>query len=84
MAFAGLAIPPLPAARARALPLMLGQDVAIAELAAVVESDPALVAALLRAANSAPPPPAIGWTRRAGRWCGWAWSRRARSPWACC
>ncbi len=53
MVSARLAIPPLPAARARALPLMLGQDVALAELAALVESDPALVAALLRAANSA-------------------------------
>ena len=53
MTLAGFAIPPLPAARARALPLMLGQDVAIAELAVAVESDPALVTALLRAANSA-------------------------------
>jgi HD-like signal output (HDOD) protein len=53
MALAGFAIPPLPAARARALPLILSQDVAIAELAAAVESDPALVTALLRAANSA-------------------------------
>ena len=46
-------LPVLPAAHARALSLLRDPDVAIAAIAAVVESDPALTAALLRIANSA-------------------------------
>ena len=46
-------LPVLPAAHARALAALRDEDVAIAEVAAVVETDPALTAAVLRAANSA-------------------------------
>ena len=46
-------LPTLPAMRARGLSVLLQQDATLAALAAPVESDPALTAALLRAANSA-------------------------------
>ena len=46
-------LPTLPAMRARGLSILLQQDATLAELAAPVESAPALTAALLRAANSA-------------------------------
>lgn len=46
------AIPPLPAARAHTLALLLQPRVSLAEVAAVAEGDPALTATLLRAANS--------------------------------
>lgn len=47
------ALPVLPAAQARALTLASRHDVGIPELAGVVESDPALTIAVLRAANTA-------------------------------
>ena len=47
------AIPPLPAARAHTLSLLLQPHVSLAEVAAVAEADPALTVTLLRAANSA-------------------------------
>jgi len=47
------AIPPLPAARAQTLALLLQPQVSLAEVAAIAEADPALTATLLRAANSA-------------------------------
>lgn len=46
------AIPLLPAARAHTMALLLQPQVALAEVASVAESDPALTATLLRAANS--------------------------------
>ena len=46
-------IPPLPAAHAQALALLLQHDVGLAEVAAIIESDPGLTAATLRGANSA-------------------------------
>jgi putative nucleotidyltransferase with HDIG domain len=46
-------LPPLPAAYSRALALMAQHDATIPEVAAVVESDPALTVAVLRAANAA-------------------------------
>lgn len=46
-------LPVLPAAHARALVALRDEDVAIAEVAAIVETDPAMTAAVLRAANSA-------------------------------
>jgi HD-like signal output (HDOD) protein len=52
-AAAGFQIPVLPAAHARALAMLEDDDVRIGELARVIETDPALTAALLRAANSA-------------------------------
>ncbi len=52
------AIPPLPAARAHTLSLLLQPHVSLAEVAAVAEGDPALTATLLRAANSAASSPA--------------------------
>jgi len=52
------ALPVLPAAQARALALASRHDVGIHELAGVVESDPALMIAMLRAANSATQAPA--------------------------
>ena len=50
-----LRLPSLPATRARAIALLLKQDVVLADLAAVVESDPGLITAVIRAANSASP-----------------------------
>lgn len=46
-------LPPLSAPRARALDLLSAGDANVDELAMVVEADPALTAAVLRAANSA-------------------------------
>ena len=46
-------LPVLPAAHARALAALRDEDVANTEVAAIVETDPALTAAVLRAANSA-------------------------------
>ena len=46
-------LPTLPAAHARALGMLSQPDVDVSELASIVESDPGLTAALLRAANSA-------------------------------
>lgn len=46
-------IPTLPVAHARALALVSDSDVNVSELATVVEADPALTVAVLRAANSA-------------------------------
>lgn len=46
-------LPVLPAAHARALSTLRDEDVAIADVAAIVETDPAMTAAVLRAANSA-------------------------------
>ena len=46
-------LPTLPPMRARGLSILVQQDATLAELAAAVESDPALTAAILRAANSA-------------------------------
>ena len=46
-------IPTLPVARAHALALMFQPMVSLAELAAIVETDPAVAASILRAANSA-------------------------------
>jgi putative nucleotidyltransferase with HDIG domain len=60
---AALQIPPLPAAHARALALLMEQDVGLAEVAAIIESDPGLTAAVLRAANSAESAPADRITR---------------------
>ena len=51
-------IPALPIAHGRALALLAQRDVEIARLAEVIESDPALTAAVLRAANSAISSPA--------------------------
>ena len=47
-------LPVLPAAHARALAALRDEDVAITEVAAIVEIDPALTAAVLRAANPRP------------------------------
>ena len=49
----GTGDPPLPAAQANALGMLLHQDVGLSEVAAVIESDPVMTAAVLRAANSA-------------------------------
>ena len=46
-------IPTLPVARAHTLALLMQPSVSLGELATIAESDPALAAALLRAANSA-------------------------------
>lgn len=46
-------LPPLPAPRARAMLVLWNPDATVAELSAVVEGDPALTAAVLRAANAA-------------------------------
>ena len=43
----------MPAARMRAMALLLNQDVVLTDLAVVVESDPSLTTAVIRAANSA-------------------------------
>ena len=48
-----LQLPTLPVAHQRALAMLSNHDASISELAAVMESDPALTAAVLRAANSA-------------------------------
>lgn len=48
-----LELPPLPAAHARALNLLSDADVDASALAQVIETDPSLTAAILRAANSA-------------------------------
>ncbi|MEZ4501230.1 MAG: HDOD domain-containing protein [Dehalococcoidia bacterium] len=48
-----MTLPTLPAAHARALSMLAKPDVDISELASIVESDPGLTAAMLRAANSA-------------------------------
>lgn len=48
-----LELPPLPAAHARALNIMGDSSVEFGAVARVIESDPALTAAILRAANSA-------------------------------
>jgi len=48
-----LTIPTLSAAHAQALTMMLGYDATLAELAAVIESDPGITITLLGAANSA-------------------------------
>lgn len=58
-------IPPLPAARAHTLSLLLQSHVSLAEVAAVAEADPALTATLLRAANSAVSAP-VDQVRRTG------------------
>ena len=50
---AKLELPPLSVPRARAMELLAHPDVKVRELAQVVESDPALTASVLRAANSA-------------------------------
>src|SRR5436309_14516212 len=46
-------LPPLPGTQARALALVSRDDVGFRDIASVVEADPALTAAVLRAANSA-------------------------------
>lgn len=46
-------VPPLPGAHARALALLLDSDAGLSEVAAIIEADPGLTAAMLRAANSA-------------------------------
>lgn len=46
-------LPTLPGAQARALSLLASRDVDFAEVSHLVETDPALTAAMLRAANSA-------------------------------
>src|SRR5690349_20521932 len=46
-------LPPLPATQARAFSLVANENVSFRELAKVIEADPALTAAILRAANSA-------------------------------
>ncbi len=46
-------LPTLPAAHARALAMMSRHDAGAAEIAAIVEGDPALTASVLRASNSA-------------------------------
>ena len=48
-----LDLPPLPAPRARAMLVLWNPDATVSELSAVVEGDPALTAAVLRAANAA-------------------------------
>lgn len=48
-----LELPPLPAAHARALNLLSDADIDASKLAQVIETDPSLTAAILRAANSA-------------------------------
>jgi putative nucleotidyltransferase with HDIG domain len=48
-----LELPPLPAAHSRALNLLSDADIDASALAQVVETDPSLTAAILRAANSA-------------------------------
>lgn len=60
-------IPALPIAHGRAISMLAQRDVEIADLAAVIESDSALTAATLRAANSAISSPAhwIGTAREA-------------------
>ncbi|MEZ4502616.1 MAG: HDOD domain-containing protein [Dehalococcoidia bacterium] len=61
---AALQIPPLPAAHARALALLMERDVGLAEVvAAIIEPDPGLTAAVLRAANSAESAPVDRITR---------------------
>lgn len=50
---ASLELLPLPAAHAQALRALADPDVEVAELAHVIEGDPALTTAMLRAANSA-------------------------------
>ncbi len=51
-------IPTLPVARAQAFALLTGPESSLAEVAILVEGDPALTVALLRAANSASSAPA--------------------------
>lgn len=46
-------VPPLPGAHARAMALLMDADASLAEVSAIIEADPGLTAALLRAANSA-------------------------------
>ncbi len=46
-------LPPLPVPRARAMLVLWNPDATVSELSAVVEGDPALTAAVLRAANAA-------------------------------
>jgi putative nucleotidyltransferase with HDIG domain len=46
-------LPPLPGSQARAFSLVANENVTFKELASVIEADPALTAAVLRAANSA-------------------------------
>ena len=48
-----LELPTLPVAHAQALAMLARHDIAASDLAAIVEGDPALTAAVLRAANSA-------------------------------
>ena len=48
-----LELPPLSAAHGRALTLLSDPDAEVGDFTSVVESDPALTAAILRAANSA-------------------------------
>lgn len=58
---AALSLPPIPAlpvARAQAFALLTGPEPSLAEVATLVEGDPALTLALLRAANSASSAPA--------------------------
>lgn len=56
-------LPTLPGAQASALTLLATKDVDFAEVSHLVETDPALTAAMLRAANSAASAP----TRRSRR-----------------
>ena len=51
--FSELDLPPLPASQVRLLQLLPKADVELAELVSIVETDPALTVAVLRAANSA-------------------------------
>ena len=57
-ALVAVELPALPTTRANAMALLLRQDVALAELAIVIESDPALTVAVMRAAHSAYSAPA--------------------------
>ena len=61
------------------LSLALSEDASLAEFAAVVESDPALTAAVLRAANSAVSSPLSPLPPRPTRSCASGWRRRAAS-----
>ncbi|MGE3960119.1 MAG: HDOD domain-containing protein [Dehalococcoidia bacterium] len=46
-------IPPLPTAQAQSMALVMSKDASIAELAAVIETDPAMTLGILRLANAA-------------------------------
>ncbi len=49
-------VPPLPGAHARAMALLLEVDASLAEISSIIEADPGLTGAMLRAANSAASP----------------------------